>query len=119
MSTLALVADIGGTNARFALADTSAPPRPGPGEALVRVLRIGVCGTDFHAFEGTQPYFSYPRILGHELAVEVVALGAGAENSVQIDATASKEKFLKRALRDEKPGKYASERLRSASKAAA
>ncbi len=60
---------------RFALTDTSSPQRPGPGEALVRVLRIGVCGTDFHAFEGTQPYFSYPRVLGHELAVEVVALG--------------------------------------------
>jgi 2-desacetyl-2-hydroxyethyl bacteriochlorophyllide A dehydrogenase len=51
-------------------------PEPGPGEALVRVRRIGICGTDLHAFEGTQPYFSYPRILGHELSVEIAEIGA-------------------------------------------
>lgn len=62
---------------RFAFADTAEPGAPGPGEALVRVLTIGVCGTDLHAFEGTQPFFDYPRILGHELAVEVVACGDG------------------------------------------
>ena len=44
-------------------------------EALVRVRRIGVCGTDLHAFKGDQPFFSYPRVLGHELGVEVVELG--------------------------------------------
>lgn len=42
------------------------------GNAIVRIRRIGICGTDLHAFEGTQPYFSYPRILGHELAGELV-----------------------------------------------
>jgi 2-desacetyl-2-hydroxyethyl bacteriochlorophyllide A dehydrogenase len=47
-------------------------PRPAPGEALVRVRRIGVCGTDLHAFAGRQPFFEYPRILGHELGVEVI-----------------------------------------------
>ena len=41
----------------------------------MRVLRVGICGTDLHAFRGRQPFFDYPRILGHELAVEVVALG--------------------------------------------
>jgi len=50
---------------------------PGPGEALVAIRRIGVCGTDLHAFHGRQPFFSYPRILGHELGVEVVRVGAG------------------------------------------
>lgn len=48
-----------------------APPLQ-PGDALVRVHRIGVCGTDLHAFAGRQPFFSYPRILGHELGVEVL-----------------------------------------------
>lgn len=48
------------------------PPRPGPDEALVQVRRIGVCGTDLHAFAGRQPFFSYPRVLGHELGVEVL-----------------------------------------------
>jgi threonine dehydrogenase-like Zn-dependent dehydrogenase len=45
-------------------------PRPEPGRTILRVRRIGVCGTDLHAFQGTQPYFTYPRILGHELAAE-------------------------------------------------
>lgn len=44
------------------------------GEALIRILRIGICGTDFHAYSGNQPYFTYPRILGHELSGEIVAL---------------------------------------------
>jgi 2-desacetyl-2-hydroxyethyl bacteriochlorophyllide A dehydrogenase len=47
--------------------------------ALLRILRIGICGTDLHAFEGTQPYFSYPRILGHELAAELVDIDGTSE----------------------------------------
>ncbi len=62
---------------RFAFGETMRPQAPGPGEALVRVLTVGICGTDLHAFEGTQPFFSYPRILGHELAVEVLSIGDG------------------------------------------
>ena len=50
-------------------------PVPGPGEALVRVRRIGICGTDLHAYRGRQPFFSYPRVLGHEIAAEVLAVG--------------------------------------------
>jgi 2-desacetyl-2-hydroxyethyl bacteriochlorophyllide A dehydrogenase len=50
--------------------------RPKPartdGEVLVRPVRIGICGTDYHIYEGNQPFLSYPRIMGHELAVEVV-----------------------------------------------
>jgi 2-desacetyl-2-hydroxyethyl bacteriochlorophyllide A dehydrogenase len=41
------------------------------GRALVRVSRVGVCGTDWHAYRGKQPFFSYPRVLGHELGVVV------------------------------------------------
>jgi 2-desacetyl-2-hydroxyethyl bacteriochlorophyllide A dehydrogenase len=62
---------------RFTLTDTTAPGSPGPDEVLVRVLAVGICGTDLHAFEGTQPFFTYPRILGHELAVEVIETGDG------------------------------------------
>lgn len=43
------------------------------GHSIIKITRIGICGTDLHAFEGTQPYFNYPRILGHELAGELVA----------------------------------------------
>ncbi|HEX8465333.1 MAG TPA: zinc-binding alcohol dehydrogenase family protein [Abditibacterium sp.] len=45
-----------------------------PGQALVQVHRGGVCGTDYHAFRGRQPFFSYPRRLGHELGVEVLQI---------------------------------------------
>ncbi|KAG4069272.1 hypothetical protein HA402_012125 [Bradysia odoriphaga] len=45
-----------------------------PGHAIIRIRKIGICGTDLHAFEGTQPYFNYPRILGHELCGEIAAL---------------------------------------------
>lgn len=51
-------------------------PVAGKGQTLLKVKRIGICGTDLHAFEGTQPYFSYPRILGHELAAEIVETDA-------------------------------------------
>ncbi|MVT08794.1 zinc-binding alcohol dehydrogenase family protein [Chitinophaga tropicalis] len=43
-----------------------------PGHSIIKIRRIGICGTDIHAFGGTQPYFSYPRVLGHELAAEFV-----------------------------------------------
>jgi 2-desacetyl-2-hydroxyethyl bacteriochlorophyllide A dehydrogenase len=47
-------------------------PQLQPGYTLLKIKRIGICGTDLHAFDGTQPYFTYPRVLGHELAAEVV-----------------------------------------------
>ncbi len=47
-------------------------PKAEKGRAIIRIRRIGICGTDLHAFEGTQPFFSYPRILGHELSGELV-----------------------------------------------
>jgi hypothetical protein len=53
------------------------PERPEAGEVLVRVLTVGLCGTDLHAYCGNQPFFTYPRILGHELAVEVMECGDG------------------------------------------
>ena len=52
------------------------PPQPAAGEALIRIRSVGVCGTDYHAYRGEQPFFTYPRILGHEVAAEVVAVGA-------------------------------------------
>ena len=54
-------------------------PAPGEGEALLRVRAVGVCGSDLHAYHGHQPFVTYPRVLGHEVAAEVVALGPGAE----------------------------------------
>ena len=45
---------------------------PAEGMALVRPRRVGICGTDFHIFGGKHPFLNYPRVMGHELAVEVV-----------------------------------------------
>jgi 2-desacetyl-2-hydroxyethyl bacteriochlorophyllide A dehydrogenase len=47
-------------------------PSRGPSHALVRPRRIGICGTDYHIFEGKHPFLQYPRVMGHELAVEIV-----------------------------------------------
>jgi len=49
------------------------------GMVLLRMKRLGICGTDYHAFEGTQPFFEYPRILGHEIAAEVVSADPGQD----------------------------------------
>lgn len=51
-------------------------------QVLLKVHRIGICGTDMHAFQGNQPFFSYPRILGHELGVEVLEVGKDVNNVV-------------------------------------
>ncbi len=59
--------------------ETQEKPDHSPGSALLRMTRLGVCGTDLHAFAGRQPFFSYPRILGHEIAAEVVAVGSNKE----------------------------------------
>ena len=53
-------------------------PQAGPGEVLLRVRRIGLCGTDMHIFRGTQPYLAYPRVMGHELSGEVVTAPEGS-----------------------------------------
>ncbi|HEX8915625.1 MAG TPA: zinc-binding alcohol dehydrogenase family protein [Humisphaera sp.] len=56
------------------------PAAPGPGQAVVRVHRVGICGTDISGYLGKMPFFSYPRIPGHELGVEVVAVGPDVVN---------------------------------------
>ena len=46
-------------------------PKAGEKELLVRIRRVGLCGTDFHIFAGRHPFLSYPRVMGHELAGEI------------------------------------------------
>ncbi|MFK7771665.1 MAG: zinc-binding alcohol dehydrogenase family protein, partial [Saprospiraceae bacterium] len=50
------------------------PPTRKAGEALLKINQVGICGTDFHAYCGNQAFFSYPRILGHELAAEIIEI---------------------------------------------
>jgi len=61
----------------FILKEKEAPVRK-ENEALLQINKVGICGTDLHAYAGNQAFFSYPRILGHELASEVLEIG---ENS--------------------------------------
>lgn len=58
---------------------TESVPEAKEGEALLRVRHIGVCGTDIHAFHGRQPFFEYPRILGHEIGAEVISVNGESE----------------------------------------
>lgn len=58
----------------FKLQEKEAPVAK-EGEALLKVHRVGICGTDLHAYAGNQAFFHYPRILGHELAAEILEIG--------------------------------------------
>src|SRR5688572_31252167 len=78
---------------KFTLADLGEPAAPAPGEALVRVHRVGICGTDLSGYLGKMPFFSYPRIPGHELGVEVVAVGADVTH-VKLGDRCSVEPYL-------------------------
>ncbi len=60
--------------------DIPEPGKPAAGQALVRTHRMGVCGTDVSCYLGKFPFFAFPRIPGHELGVEVLAVGPGVEN---------------------------------------
>lgn len=72
---------------------TDSPAAPGPGEAQVRTHRVGVCGTDIGGYLGKFPFFRYPRIPGHELGVEVVAVGEGVTN-VKVGDKCSIEPYM-------------------------
>lgn len=54
-------------------------PSPGPGEVLLRIQRIGVCGSDVHVYHGLHPYTSYPVVQGHEYSASIEALGPGVQ----------------------------------------
>ena len=83
------------TPGQLRLMETAEPGAPGVGEALVQVKRVGICGTDLHAFRGRQPFFSYPRILGHELGVEVIALGdTETAHTLQVGDICAVEPYL-------------------------
>ena len=81
------------------------------GEALVKIRRIGICGTDLHAFQGNQPYFTYPRVLGHELSGLIEEIGENEQGLQKGDQVAvipyiecgecvacNREKFIERPV---------------------
>ena len=78
---------------QFVMTSVAEPGEPGAGEALVRVHRVGICGSDISAYLGKMPFFKYPSIPGHELGVEVVAVGAGVTN-VKVGDRCSVEPYM-------------------------
>ena len=50
-------------------------PEPGPDQVLVKIKKIGICGSDIHVYHGTHPYTSYPITQGHEVSAQVVKVG--------------------------------------------
>ncbi len=77
----------------FRRLDIDPPTEPGPGEALVQTHTMGICGTDVSCYLGKFPFFDYPRIPGHELGVEVLALGSGVTN-VKVGDRCSVEPYM-------------------------
>jgi 2-desacetyl-2-hydroxyethyl bacteriochlorophyllide A dehydrogenase len=71
----------------------SEPQLKSPTDVIVRIKSIGICGTDIHAYHGRQPFFNYPRILGHELGVEVVKTGSSV-TKVAVGDKCSVEPYL-------------------------
>ncbi|RWF17573.1 zinc-binding alcohol dehydrogenase family protein, partial [Mesorhizobium sp.] len=64
------------------LEDRAAPGAPPPGWARVAVSHVGICGTDYHIFEGKHPFLAYPRIMGHEVSGTIVEKGEGIDLAV-------------------------------------
>ena len=78
---------------QFKRIEIDPPKQPAAGEALVRVFRVGICGSDISGYLGKMPFYSYPRIPGHELGVEVVAIGEGVTN-VRVGDRCSIEPYM-------------------------
>ena len=91
---------------RFEWIDLAEPASPKNGEALVSIRAIGICGTDVSGYLGKMPFIQFPRILGHELGVEVIAVGDGVTN-VQRGDRCSVEPYINCG-----PTSYASHRGR-------
>ena len=66
-------------HAPFDIGIATAPePVASEGEVLVRIRRVGLCGTDYHIFAGRHPFLAYPRVMGHELAGEIESAPEGS-----------------------------------------
>jgi 2-desacetyl-2-hydroxyethyl bacteriochlorophyllide A dehydrogenase len=69
-----------------------AAPTARPGDVLVRIRRVGLCGTDYHIFAGRHPFLAYPRVMGHELGGEVVQ--ADPASAFQLGQTVAINPYL-------------------------
>ena len=60
------------------LVQRPSPEAPPAGWAAVRIRHVGICGTDYHIYEGKHPFLAYPRVIGHELSGEIDEVNAGS-----------------------------------------
>ncbi|MFC4808657.1 zinc-binding alcohol dehydrogenase family protein [Paenibacillus sp. GCM10023250] len=70
---------------RFEMSNDLPEPVRESGHAIIQIKRVGICGTDLHAYKGNQPFFSYPRILGHELAGVITEIGDNEQGLIAGD----------------------------------
>ena len=77
----------------FSAVNIDEPDKLAPGEALVEVHRVGICGTDYSGYLGKMPFFTYPVIPGHELGVTVLEVGEGVKN-VQVGDRCAVEPYM-------------------------
>lgn len=68
-------------------------PDPATGEALLRMEKVGVCGSDFHAFAGRHPIYTYPRVIGHELSATVIGIDSN-EGGIQVGDKCAIEPYV-------------------------
>ena len=54
-------------------------PKPAEDQVLVKIKRIGICGSDIHVFHGTHPFTPYPVTQGHEVSAQIVEMGSGVK----------------------------------------
>lgn len=64
---------------RFEYITKEKPSDLKPDNVLLKIKKVSICGTDLHAYKGKQPFFTYPRILGHEVSAEIVTVGSEVE----------------------------------------
>lgn len=64
---------------RLEIVDREPAQRPKAGEARIAISHVGICGTDYHIFEGKHPFLEYPRVMGHEISASVVEAGEGVD----------------------------------------
>jgi L-iditol 2-dehydrogenase/threonine 3-dehydrogenase len=71
-------------------------PRPGKGQVLLRILRIGICGSDIHVNHGKHPFTPYPVVQGHEFSAVVEAVGEGVDLPLGAKVTATPQEVCGR-----------------------
>ena len=81
-------------------------PVPGEGQVLIRIQRIGVCGSDLHVYHGKHPFTPYPVVQGHEFSALVVAAGPGVKNVKVGDRVTATPQEVCGACRPCRAGRY-------------